>query len=184
MDELNPEKASEETSSPEPEQAPSEPTAAPAPEPTPQAAPEAAPAAEATGEFKYAGFWIRFLALILDGIVLGLIGYLVAGGEIVTIDMTDGINVSVNFFGANTIIPIIYTLGFWMWKSATPGKMILGLKIVETDGKNISVVKAVIRYLGYIVSGIVFLLGFIWAAFDGKKQGWHDKIAGTYVVKG
>lgn len=51
------------------------------------------------------------------------------------------------------------------------------------DGKKIDVVRGLLRYVGYIISAIPFLLGFIWAAFDSRKQGWHDKIAATVVIR-
>jgi uncharacterized RDD family membrane protein YckC len=60
----------------------------------------------------------------------------------------------------------------------------LHIKVVKTDGSPITVGTAIVRYIGYIVNSLIFGLpiGFIWAAFDPQKQGWHDKIAGTYVI--
>jgi uncharacterized RDD family membrane protein YckC len=78
---------------------------------------------------------------------------------------------------------LIYATSFWSWRGQTLGKMLLSIKVIRTDGSNISVGYAVLRYLGYIISGVVLGLGFFWIAFDANKQGWHDKIADTYVVK-
>ena len=89
---------------------------------------------------------------------------------------------TVSFNGPYILIPIAYTIGFWMWKSATPGKMLLKLKIVQENGNTLDIKTALIRYFSYILSGIVIFLGYIWIGFDAKKQGWHDKIAKTYVV--
>jgi uncharacterized RDD family membrane protein YckC len=61
--------------------------------------------------------------------------------------------------------------------------MLIGIKVVSTDGSPITIGKAVLRYIGYIVSSLIFCLGFLWVIWDADKQGWHDKIAGTYVVK-
>ncbi len=61
--------------------------------------------------------------------------------------------------------------------------MIMGIKVVSVDGGPVSVGKAFVRWIGYFVSAIVFCLGFLWIIWDKEKQGWHDKIAGTYVVK-
>jgi hypothetical protein len=61
--------------------------------------------------------------------------------------------------------------------------MIVGIKVVGKDGLPISSGKALLRYVGYIVSGAVLSIGFLWAAFDRKRQGWHDKMAGTYVIR-
>jgi uncharacterized RDD family membrane protein YckC len=55
--------------------------------------------------------------------------------------------------------------------------------VVRTDGSNLDIGQALIRYVGFVISGICLGIGFIWAAFDPNKQGWHDKIAGTYVIK-
>jgi uncharacterized RDD family membrane protein YckC len=60
--------------------------------------------------------------------------------------------------------------------------MLLKLKVIRTTGRNLSFGCAFLRFIGYLISGIVLFLGFIWAAFDGRKQGWHDKLAGTLVV--
>jgi uncharacterized RDD family membrane protein YckC len=59
----------------------------------------------------------------------------------------------------------------------------MNIKLVRTDASNLTFSIALLRYLGYIVSGAVFFLGFLWIAFDNHKQGFHDKIAETYVVK-
>jgi uncharacterized RDD family membrane protein YckC len=61
--------------------------------------------------------------------------------------------------------------------------MIMGLKIVTVDGGKLTIGKAVLRIVGYFVSSIIVYLGFLWVIWDKDKQGWHDKIAGTYVVK-
>ena len=73
---------------------------------------------------------------------------------------------------------------FWIYKSATPGKMITKLVIVDakTGGKP-TTGQFLLRYLGYYVSTVPLGLGLIWVAFDQRKQGWHDKIAGTLVVR-
>ena len=80
------------------------------------------------------------------------------------------------------IFNAIYYIGFWSSRGATPGKILMKLKVVDENGNIIDGGTACIRFLGYIVSGIVFLLGFIWVAFDQEKQGWHDKMARTYVI--
>lgn len=81
------------------------------------------------------------------------------------------------------IVPIFIVLGFWTWRQATPGKMAIKSKIVDaiTGGKP-TLKQWILRYIGYYVSLIPFGLGYFWVAFDKRKQGWHDKIAGTLVV--
>jgi hypothetical protein len=75
-----------------------------------------------------------------------------------------------------------YFTYFHGMKGRTPGKMMLGLQVLSTDGTPITFGIAFLRSVGYLVSSALLNIGFIWAAFDGKKQGWHDKIAGTVVI--
>ena len=82
------------------------------------------------------------------------------------------------------IIPIFIIIGFWTWRQATPGKMAIRVKIVDaTTGEKPSMKQWIIRYIGYFVSAIPLGLGYIWVAFDKRKQGWHDKMAGTIVIQ-
>ena len=84
----------------------------------------------------------------------------------------------------NWILPAIAVVVFWIYRQATPGKMAISAKIVDatTLGKP-STGQLLIRYLGYYVSLIGLCLGFIWVGIDARKQGWHDKMAGTVVVR-
>ena len=80
------------------------------------------------------------------------------------------------------ILPLAVIL-FWVYKSATPGKMMTGLRIIDArTGAKPTTTQFVLRYIGYYVSMIPLFLGILWVALDPKKQGWHDKIAGTVVV--
>ena len=82
------------------------------------------------------------------------------------------------------IAPLIITVWFWTKYLGTPGKMVLRLRIVDAKtGQAITTPKAVGRYLGYYVSILPFMLGIIWVGIDKKKQGFHDKLAGTVVVR-
>ena len=82
------------------------------------------------------------------------------------------------------LLPAVLIIGFWVWKAATPGKMLVSAQIVDakTMGKP-STGQLIVRYIGYFISAFVFCIGFLWVAFDKRKQGWHDKIAGTLVVR-
>jgi uncharacterized RDD family membrane protein YckC len=80
------------------------------------------------------------------------------------------------------IFSVVYYVAAWAKAGQTIGKMTLGIKVVGADGNPPSWGAAFLRYIGYIVNVIVFSLGFLWIVFDGKRQGWHDKLAGTYVV--
>ena len=80
------------------------------------------------------------------------------------------------------IFSVVYYIGSWAKAGQTIGKMTIGVKVVGADGKPPSWGAAILRYIGYMVNIIVFSIGFLWIVFDGKRQGWHDKLAGTYVV--
>jgi uncharacterized RDD family membrane protein YckC len=77
---------------------------------------------------------------------------------------------------------VVYFVGFWSTDGQTIGKTILGLRVVTSDGSQRSAAKAFLRYIGYIVNTLLLSIGFLWAAFDQRRQGWHDKIAGTLVI--
>jgi len=139
---------------------------------------------------EFAGFWRRLAAFIIDGIIVAIIvgaitsilfpfTWLPFAGESHWIPFYRGSVQNIISNAAN----LIYAVAFWSWRGQTPGKMLLNIKVIRTDGSGISVGYAVLRYLGYIISGVALGLGFIWIAFDSRKQGWHDKIADTYVVK-
>ncbi|MFS6937625.1 RDD family protein [Neisseria animaloris] len=135
---------------------------------------------------KYAGFWIRVAAHLIDGLILAAVivplMYLFYGDQYFTAPNTAPLGAADIF--VNYILPLLFTVGFWVKMSATPGKMLLGLKIVDAKtGEGINLMQSVIRYVGYFISAMAFLIGYIWVAFDAKNQGWHDKMAGTVVVR-
>lgn len=79
------------------------------------------------------------------------------------------------------VLNFVYYVGFWVLAGQTPGKVVLGLSIVQVDGQPLRPRAAIVRWLGYWVSGI-FFLGYLWILADDRRQGWHDKLAGTLVV--
>ncbi len=126
------------------------------------------------------GFFPRLVAYIIDVIILGVI-YFVLGlvfGLLLGADTGSSVG---SLVGA--IVGIVYIIYFWTSSGQTPGKKMMGLKVVTTDGGKLSTGGAIIRLVGYAISGAILYLGFIWILFDKDKQGWHDKIAKTYVVK-
>ena len=76
-----------------------------------------------------------------------------------------------------------YFVGMHMWRATTLGGLVLGLKVVRLDGRRIDFPCAIVRALGSVFSGIVGGLGFFWCAWDPERQTWHDKLAGTVVVR-
>jgi uncharacterized RDD family membrane protein YckC len=125
-----------------------------------------------------AGFWIRVVAFIIDSIIVGVINAIIAA---ILNSNTTGRS------GIQTLLGIIYFTYFWSasspWPGQTVGDKLLSLRVIRTDGSDLTIVQALIRYVGLFVSFLVIFIGVIWVAFDPNKQGWHDKIAGTYVVK-
>ena len=132
---------------------------------------------------RYAGFWIRTVAAILDdiwlyGAVYGALWFII-GSELFDPTASRG---GVRFI-FEWILPFFVVMLFWNTVSSTPGKLLLGLKIVDaaTYGP-VPPHRFLMRYLGYFVSLIPLGIGLIWAGLDDRKQGWHDKIAGTVVI--
>jgi len=138
----------------------------------------AAAAAPAAVTGAKAGFWIRVVAFIVDSVILYVINLIVG---VVLNPSTTGRS------GIQTLLGIIYFTYFWsassLWPGQTVGDKLLNLRVIKTDGTDLTIIQAFIRYVGLVVSILVIFIGVIWVAFDPNKQGWHDKIAGTYVVK-
>ncbi len=136
-------------------------------------------------DLEYAGFWLRVGASLIDTILMMVI-------IVPVLSMIYGKGYWASeavFLGAwdllfNYVLPAIVVIVFWIVKSATPGKILLDISIVdaETGGKP-SNGQLIGRYFAYYVSALPLMLGFIWVGFDKRKQGWHDKLAGTVVVK-
>lgn len=132
------------------------------------------------------GFGPRLVATLIDGalvVILTFILSVVVSIVVLLIGWLVSIPVTAVMFVAAIIFSVVYYAGAWTKSGQTAGNTIVGIKVVGKDGSPISSGKALLRYVGYIVSGIVLSIGFLWAAFDRKRQGWHDKMAGTYVIR-
>jgi uncharacterized RDD family membrane protein YckC len=138
-----------------------------------------------TAELEYVGFWVRVGAAIVDSVLLLAIilpavyaiygpsyfegGRLIAGPA---------------DFVLNWVLPAVAVIVFWLARQATPGKMVFGARIVDAEsGAAPTTGQSIGRYFAYYVSMLPLFLGFLWVAFDARKQGWHDKLAGTVVVR-
>jgi uncharacterized RDD family membrane protein YckC len=134
-----------------------------------------------------AGFWIRFLGVVIDGILLGIVfGIPLALLGVVDFSSETGdgqASFRASDRGLLTLIELAYFAVCWGFFGRTVGQLALGLRVIRTDGSALSIGGAVLRVLGYVLSAIPLGLGLMWAGWDKNKQGWHDKIAGTYVVK-
>ena len=137
-------------------------------------------------DYEYAGFWIRVGAYLIDLVLLLMITLpltlMIYGSD--TVWNSEDIILGPADFLINYSLPFFATIIFWMYKSATPGKMVLHLKVLdeETGGK-LTIGQSIGRYFAYIPAMLIFMLGIFWIAWDKKKQGWHDKLAKTVVVR-
>lgn len=142
----------------------------------------------AAAAVRYGGFWRRFFALIVDAIIISIPVLLIATSlGLGNVESGDG-SFSVNLGGGGILlnigIAVLYeTILLTLLSGRTIGKLILGVHVVGTNGRRISFGQALGRSLMKQVSLFAFGLGCLWVAFDRNKQGWHDKVASTYVVK-
>lgn len=133
---------------------------------------------------KYTGFWPRVGASLIDTVILLVITYPILisiygwqyfEGESLIAGPAD--------FILSWVFPLVAIMAFWVYRQATPGKMAISAKIVDAkSGDKPSFQQYLIRYVGYIIATIPLGLGIFWVAWDKKKQGWHDKLAGTVVI--
>ncbi|HWH71771.1 MAG TPA: RDD family protein, partial [Candidatus Sulfotelmatobacter sp.] len=112
-----------------------------------------------------AGFWERMGAGFLDLVLVSLLGSLLGGPR------------------WGLLVALAYFAGMWTWKGTTIGGIVLGLKVVRLEGQPVSFAVALVRALTAAFSVVVLFLGFLWIIWDEDKQAWHDKIAGTVVLR-
>ena len=137
-------------------------------EPAPASAlpPSAAPLAPSSITAQRAGFWIRMGALLIDIILIGVIISILDGPDQLWLIALAG-----------------YGALMWKLKGTTIGGLVCGIKVVRRDGAELNWDTAIVRALGCFLSLIAAGLGFLWIVFDEDRQAWHDKIAGTLVVR-
>lgn len=140
----------------------------------------------AESQVELAGFWVRLLATLVDTMLLTVFVTLpltlIYGPQ----DYFLGEQIFLGFWDVvlGYIMPVLLTIWFWIRFLGTPGKLLLKLQVVDAKSMiALTVWQAIGRYLGYFVSILVFFMGFFWVAFDRRKQGLHDKLAGTLVIK-
>lgn len=162
-----------------------------APAPTPVAEPK---------RYHYAGFWIRFLAYLIDqlvisvvGFVFMLIGLVMTFGGITSFEQFEDPDPAliVGLVGSWVVFGIVYGIAQWLYfafmessaSRGTLGKMALGLQVIDYKGETITFGRATGRYFGKILSSLVLMIGYIMAGFTARKQALHDLLADTYVVR-
>ncbi|PKM20331.1 MAG: RDD family protein [Gammaproteobacteria bacterium HGW-Gammaproteobacteria-15] len=134
---------------------------------------------------EYAGFWIRLGAVLIDMVIIFFV-LLIPLSFIYGEEYWLGDKFIYGFWDImlSYVAPFIATIWFWLRFLGTPGKMATKLEIVDAaTGNKMSTGQAIGRYFAYIVATLPFCLGFIWIGIDKRKQGWHDKLAGTVVLR-
>jgi uncharacterized RDD family membrane protein YckC len=133
----------------------------------------AASAEEAAPAGGFADFWTRLTAYILDGVIVAI-------GWPILVELLVGV-LGVAAATVTLLAPPVY---FWLGNSlgATPGKRIVGIAVVDVDGNRPGLARGLVRYVVSIASATAVFLGYLWMIWDDKRQTWHDKVAGTYVV--
>ena len=145
--------------------------------------------------YQYAGFWIRVVAAIIDSIILGVVNsilqFTVLGPMTGPVRIESGNPAAV--FAALGAVGVLGTIGIVMaclyeglfvsQMGATPGKMVLGMKVVRPDGSRVELGRAIGRYFAKILSALILCIGYLMVAFDSEKRGLHDLICDTRVVR-
>lgn len=143
---------------------------------------ETSPRYEGTENARFAGFWIRFVATLVDAIILMIPSFILL--MLLSPDSLSGTESedSASYQAVSFALWLLYKAGMESSsKQATLGKMLVGIKVTDLNGNRISFGRAIGRYFAQILSSLILFIGFIMAAFTAKKQALHDMIAGTYV---
>ena len=136
-------------------------------------------------QFEYVGFWARAWASLIDSVLVCVIVYpvltMIYGREYFS---TTALIKGPADFLLQWVLPAVAIIVFWIARQATPGKMAIHAIIVDADtGAPMTRAQAIGRYLGYYVSILGLGFGFFSVGWDKRKQGWHDRLAGTVVVR-
>ena len=146
---------------------------------------------------RYAGFFSRGAAYLLDRLIAAGISFVI----LLVIDyflslfrvdrwveslsesamLTAILALLLSTVGIYLLVSFVYDIGFWLLSGQTPGKRVLGVRVMRVDGTRLRLGNALRRKVGYWISSF-FFLGFLWILFDNKRRGWHDKLAGTIVT--
>jgi uncharacterized RDD family membrane protein YckC len=154
------------------------------------------PFARTQRQVGYGGFWVRFVAYLIDSFVVAIPSWvLLAFASVITgVDLfkpnstagMSGVEALIILF--TELIILIWSVGYFVYfwsNGGTLGMRFFHLRVVDAvTNRPIGIGRAFIRFIGFMVATIPCYIGLIWAAFDGYKQGWHDKIANTIVLQG
>lgn len=126
------------------------------------------------------GFWLRVVATLVDGVILFLPNLLIQRSSSIVFGMEAAPFAA---FGINSFLALIYYGPLQAFMQGTFGKRIVGLALVTENFEQLTLSQAMVRYAMSIVSGVTFGLGYLWVAWDENKQSWHDRVAGTLVLR-
>jgi len=137
---------------------------------------------------RYAGFWRRLGACMIDALLFGLLLALLQrllGGGGMWLGVGEGmVLLSARLDVLHNLLALVLTVFLWVRFMGTPGKLLLGCHVVDArSGRPLGMLQAVWRYLAYLASLLPLGLGFLWIAWDRRKQGFHDKLARSVVVR-
>jgi len=128
---------------------------------------------ESSQSYELAGISDRFIALVIDSIIIGIVGGIFGVGG--------------NWWGGGLVGFLIGAIYQWYFltqqNGQTLGKKVMNIRVIKVDGGPIRDSDAVLRFIGYYINSFIIGIGWIWALFDKENRGWHDLIANTYVVK-
>ncbi len=136
----------------------------------------------------YGGFWVRFVSVVIDSVIMTVVNIPIQIIlRLLGLGFFDATGIHFGALGIVYLISLLlnaaYYTYFWSQRGATPGQMIMSLKVVTADGGPLTVGRALGRFFAYILSGFTFTIGFIIAAFDAQKRALHDYICGTRVIR-
>jgi len=141
---------------------------------------------------RYAGFWLRLGAYLVDLIIMVIMDYAIyfapGFGYFAVVGELGSKEPAANAFAVVILVlcvmaSIAYPICFWRWRGQTPGKMAAGIRVVRADGSPLGWRAAALRFLGYIVNWLTLGLLFVSVGVDDRKRGIHDRMAGTCVVR-
>jgi len=141
---------------------------------------------------QYAGFVTRLVAFVIDFVIVAvlviisnaaieLIATLLKNMHLLRSGALTETVVAVVAVALGVVLIVAYYIGFWLAAGQTPGKRIMGVRIVRTDGGRVKLGNVARRFAGYWLSCILFL-GFLWILVDNQRQAWHDSLSGTIVI--
>jgi uncharacterized RDD family membrane protein YckC len=150
---------------------------------------------------QYAGFLSRAAGLVADVVIIGLVNiisywvvsavlYQFTGHSINACPTLQSFNLSiitciVTSWGMKVFVasfPFLYMVFFWILTGQTLGDYAVGVRVVRTNGRRMRLIPCILRLIGYFICFVSFGIGFFWVLIDDRRQGWHDKLAGTCVI--